>query len=115
VSAFPVRGRGAPTDRDAPRLTQQPAAPSERRARWEVRAAQWRARELAEAAFGEVSRSSLLGLRVDGGLRGLLHLEVPWSGPEQHGVREARFLEATQRDPILSNVRLVYVIGPTPR
>lgn len=111
MSAFPIRGRAQPIERDAPRLTQRPAAPAERRARWEVRAAQWRARELAEAAFGEVSDSRLLGLRVEGGLRGLLRLEVPWTGHEQHSAREARFLEATERDPILSNVRLVYVIG----
>ena len=43
--------RGA--EPEHPRLHQEPMSPAQRRARWEVRAAQWRARELAEHAKKE--------------------------------------------------------------
>ncbi len=97
---------------DHPTLRQRPFSPAEIRARWEVRAAQWRAHELAELVFGSVSAVGLSGIRGDGTLRGLLRLEVPFAGLEAHREREARFLSAVEADPLLSGVRLVYVIGP---
>ena len=93
-------------------LGQRPLSPAERRARWEVRAAQWRAREIAEAIFGRVSSTSLLGMRAEGGLRGLLRMDVPFDDLGLHRAREARFLSAAGTDPILSRVGLVYVLGP---
>ena len=85
---------------------------AEIRARWEVRAAQWRARELAEFVFGSVSAMGLSGIRGEGVLRGLLSLQVPFAGLEDHRQREARFLSAVAADPVLAGVALVYVIGP---
>jgi hypothetical protein len=84
----------------------------ERMGRWEVRAAHWRALELANAAFGGPVRSSLLGLRHRGPMRGLLRLDVPWEGLELHREREAVFLSMAGADPLLSRVPLVYVLGP---
>jgi hypothetical protein len=84
----------------------------ERRSRWAVRAAQWRARELAEIVFGGVTRSSLIGMRLGGAARGLLQLDVPFEDLDTHRAREARFLAAAGADPVLSQVPLVYVIGP---
>ena len=95
-----------------PRLQQGPRALAERRARWQVRAAQWRAREIAEAVFGEVAASSLLNLRPTGALRGLLALEVPFESLDAHRERESTFLAAVETDPILTRVPLVYVFAP---
>ena len=76
-----------------------------------MRAAEWRARELAETVFGRVAGASLLGLRLGGELRGLLHLEVPFVDLDVHRDRERRFLAAAADDPILTQVPLVYVFG----
>lgn len=112
MSAFlPALPPGADPDRDAPRLQQRPLTPAERRARWEVRAAQWRARELAERVFGDVLAMGMTGIRADGPLRGLMRLDVPFDDLDDHRVREERFLAAAETDPVLANVRLVYVFG----
>ena len=95
-----------------PRLLQRPLSQAELRARWEVRAAQWRARELAELVFGKVTDTRLTSLRPGGPIRGLLRLGVPFEGLETHGEREARFMAAVEADPVLSRVRLVYVMAP---
>jgi hypothetical protein len=113
MSVFPESsaGHGVP-EPEHPRLQQRPYSLAERRARWEVRAAQWRARELAEAVFGEVTDSSLVSLRPSGALRGLLHLEVPFQDLATHRERESRFMAAVERDPVLACVPLVYVMAP---
>lgn len=113
MSAFlPRIAEGALPEPEHTRLQVHPLSLAERRARWEVRAAQWRARELAETVFGGVGEAVLTGLRSGGTLRGLLNLEVPFTDLASHRVREARFLAAVAADPVLSRVRLVYVIGP---
>lgn len=104
---------GSAPERDHPRLLQRPLSLSERRARWEVRAAQWRAREIAEAVFGGVGESGLMGLRPEGPLRGLLRMEVPFADLDIHGAKEARFLAAVEADPLLGRVPLVYVFAPS--
>lgn len=111
-SLLPTRWPGSGPERDHPRLHQEPFAPAELRARWEVRAAQWRARELAEAIFGRVRSASLLGLRPHGLLRGLLQLEVPFEDLDDHLARERSFLTAAGADPVLAQVPLVYVFEP---
>ena len=113
MTAFlPRTATGSAIQPDHPRLCSRPPSLSEQRARWEVRAAQWRAREIAEIVFGRVAHAALLGLRPDGPLRGLLHLEVPFCGLDDHLEREARFLAAAAADPILERIRFVYVFGP---
>lgn len=104
-----VPGSDAP---DHPRLHQEPLSPAEQRARWQVRAAQWRAYELACHVFGAVSDVGLIGMRREGSMRGLLRLDVPFSDVDLHREREARFMAAVGADPLLSSVPLVYVIGP---
>lgn len=112
MSAFlPSRASGVFDDRDDPRLQQRPLTPAEQRARWEVRAAQWRARELAEDVFGDVTDMSLTGMRADGILRGLMRLDVPFDDLGEHEARQERFMAAAARDPLLASVRLVYVFG----
>lgn len=112
MTAFlPSRPPGVGPDRDAPRLQQRPLTPAERRARWEVRAAQWRARELAEDVFGEVTEMVVSGIRAEGPLRGLLQLKVPFDDLGNHRAREERFMAAASSDPLLATVRLVYVFG----
>lgn len=108
----PVTHRSLP-EPDHPRLLQRPHSLVERRARWEVRAAQWRARELAEVVFGDVTDTSLLSLRPHGPLRGLLQLDVPFEDVEAHRAREARFMAAVEADPVLARIRLVYVLAPS--
>lgn len=113
MSAFlpPKAGSGLP-EPEHPSLHQRPLTEAERRARWEVRAAQWRARAIAELVFGRVGESALVATKVGGALRGLLRLEVPFAGLPQHREREARFLAAVEADPVLTHVPLVYVLGP---
>lgn len=84
----------------------------ERRRRWEVRAAHWRAHALAEEVFGSAVRTRLEGLRTGGELRGLLRLEVGFRDLDEHRRAEARFLSAAGGDPLLSTVPLLYVVGP---
>lgn len=113
MSLIPEPARpGAMPDPEHPRLLQRPLSLAERRARWEVRAAQWRAREIAEAVFGDVGESALVSLRPTGPLRGLLRLEVPFVDFEAHAERERRFLAAVEADPVLERVPLVFVIDP---
>lgn len=112
MSLLPARPDRHGPEPDHPRLHQRPPSRAERRARWEVRAAQWRARELAEGIFGAVSEMGLVGVRAGGPFRGLLRLAVPFADLDAHRVREARFLAAAASDPILSLVPLLYVIGP---
>lgn len=111
-TVLPSRPPGSDSEREHPRLHQRPLSRAEQRALWEVRAAQWRARELAEAVFGAVGRTGVIGMRSDGPLRGLMRLDVPFDDLEVHRVREERFMAAVESDPLLANVHLVYVIGP---
>jgi hypothetical protein len=97
---------------DHPRLLQRPHSVAEQRARWEVRAAQWHATELAEIVFGGAGDSSLLSLQPHGTLRGLLRLRVPFINLAVYRDRESQLLAAVEADPILTRVRLVYVIAP---
>ena len=116
MSAFlPAHYGQGDGDPEHPRLQQEPASPAEQRARWEVRAAQWRAHELAHVVFGAVSDVGMISMRRGGDMRGLLRLEVPFDDLEAHRAREARFMAAVSMDPLLSTVPLVYVIGPDAR
>ncbi|MDZ7779924.1 MAG: hypothetical protein U5R14_08320 [Gemmatimonadota bacterium] len=112
MSGFvPMEGRGAPTDPEHPHLLEIRHDREELRARWAVRAAQWRAWELAEAVFGGVADSSLHAPRSAGPARGLLVLEVPFVDLDRHRELEARFMAAAVADPVLAQVPLVYVFG----
>lgn len=110
---IPLRPSGGDERSDVPeprlagQLTQE-----QRVGRWEVRAAQWRALELAHAAFGPGVKSSLMGLRVDGGIRGLLKLDVPFQEIETHRERERAFLGMVHADPLMARVPLLFVVGP---
>jgi|GEM_PF-976655 hypothetical protein len=114
MSAFlPKRVSQGIPEPDHPKLQQEPASPAEQRARWQVRAAQWRAHELAHLVFGGVSDMGLIGMRLGGEMRGLLRLDVPFDDLDLHRDREARFMAAVATDPLLSSVPLLYVIGPS--
>lgn len=112
-SLVPLRpdGGGERSDRpDAPlqeRLTEE-----ERLGRIEVRAAQWKAVELARMVFGRDVGVAMVGLRTRGPLRGLLRLDVPFETLERHREREGVFLSLVGQDPLLARVPLVYILGP---
>lgn len=108
-ASLPTPARGFEPDADHARLQQRPLSPAEQRARWEVHAAHWRARALAETVFGRVASSRLTGIRANGPLRGLVRLDVPVSDLTLQRDRESRFLAAVESDPLLSHIRLVYV------
>lgn len=103
-----------PLEDDGPYATQLERSLfiEERLQRWEVRAAQWRAHELAQSAFGAGVHMSMTGLRHNGSLRGLLRLDVPFEDLETHLDREARFMASVSLDPVLTRVPLLYVVGP---
>jgi hypothetical protein len=81
---------------------------------WELRAAQWRAWVLAEAAFGSRVRVSLAGRRGAMGFRGHLTLDVPFHDLGEHRRRESLFLAWAGRDPVLARVPLLFVFQPSP-
>jgi hypothetical protein len=81
---------------------------------WEVRSAQWRAWTLAEAAFGASVRVHLTGRTAYRGIRGLLTVTVPFRDLEDHRGRESVFLSWASRDPILTQVPLIFVFQPDP-
>lgn len=89
----------------------RPEGRAEAVARWRVRAAEWRAAEVAEAVFGGRVVPRLTGL---GGsdFQGLLELEVPFRDLAKHRRAESRFLAAAARDPLLSAVPLVVTFAP---
>ena len=112
-SLIPLRpdGGGERSDRpDAP--LQEHLSEEERLGRIEVRAAQWKALELARAVFGENVGMAMIGLRHRGPLRGLLRLDVPFDSLERHRERQDVFLSLVGQDPLLARVPLVYVVGP---
>jgi hypothetical protein len=80
--------------------------------RWEARAAQWRARELAESVFGGQVNARLSGRAGRQPFRGLLHLEVPFSDLATHRALEAVFLSCASQDAVLGRIPLVFVLGP---
>jgi hypothetical protein len=81
---------------------------------WRVRAAQWRAWALAEAAFGEGVRTALTGRGGYPSFRGLLTLTVPFRGMEDHRDRESLFMAWVSRDPVLARVPFVFLFQPEP-
>lgn len=113
MSLIPLRPGGGGERSDVPD-TLLPGLPTlaESRARWEVRAAQWRALELASAVFGPGVRGTLTGVRSEGRLRGLLRLDVPFDSLEAHKAREERFLGMVADDPLMTRVPLLFVVGP---
>lgn len=110
-ASLPTRQGGFEPEADHARLLQRPPSPAERRARWEVHAAHWRARALAETVFGSVASSRLTAIRASGPLRGLVRLDVPVPDLVSHHDRESRFAAAVEADPLLARIPLVYVFG----
>lgn len=84
------------------------------RDRWERRAGQWRAVELARAVFGDEARGRLEGFPPRGGFRGLLELEVPFASLDEHRELEGIFLRLAGEDPVLERVPLVFAFVPVP-
>lgn len=79
---------------------------------WELRSAQWRAWDLAQAAFGPEVSVTLSGGSGYPGFRGFLHLAVPFADLRDHESRESLFLAWARRDPVLRQVPLVFVFEP---
>jgi hypothetical protein len=69
--------------------------------RWQARAAQWRARALAEVVFEGDVDACLAGQGVRG----------PFRGFGEHREREGRFLAAAGRDPLLTRIPFLFVFG----
>jgi hypothetical protein len=84
------------------------------RERWEVRAAEWTVLELARHVFGEGASVRLARYPARGPFRGLLSVEVPFQGLDDHREREERFLSLVRGDAILDRVPLVFVFDPFP-
>lgn len=115
MSAFlPERPGGWGEEHPWAPLVERRLTREERRSRWAVHAARWRAVELAESVFGDVARSVIVSIRLEGPARGLLELDVPFRDLETHQELEARFLAAATADPVLSQIPLVYVFGAAP-
>lgn len=79
------------------------------RFRWSLRAAQWRALEIARAVFGPDAGARLDSYGPGGGFDGLVHLRVPFHGLDDHLSREACFTRLAGADEVLARVPLVFV------
>jgi len=101
-------GGSAPHGLVDPRLDRQG-----HRARWAAQAARWRATELALLFFGSEARVRMEGSPGRPGLQGILHLEVPFAGLDDHRTREAGFLSSVGVDELLRAVPLLFVFGVT--
>lgn len=96
---------------------------AEQRRAWRVRAAEYRARALAELVFGDDVPTRLTGgsappvpgAEGDGGsFQGMISLDVPFVDLDVHRHRERLFRAWAARDPVLSRVPLVFVFRPRP-
>jgi len=96
---------------------------SEQRRAWRVRAAEYRARALAELVFGGDVPTRLTGGPAGpmrggpdetGGFQGMVSLDVPFVDLDVHRRRERLFRASAARDPVLSRVPLVFVFRPRP-
>ena len=109
---IPTRPWGGDERSDRPETQLQGVrTEAEARGRWEVRAAQFRALELARETFGHATRGAMVALRHQGDIRGLMRLDVPFEDLEGHRRREAAFLSLAADDPLLNRIPIVYVLG----
>lgn len=112
MSAFlPAAPRRTENDREGTTLLDLRRQRAWVEQRWQLRAAQWRAMDLAESVFGGRVRVHVDGALLEGPFRALLHIEVPFEGLRAHREREAVFTSAAGRDPVLTRVPLVYVFS----
>jgi hypothetical protein len=81
---------------------------------WELRAAQWKARFLAEMAFEDEVDVRLVGRPGYPSFRGLLYLTVPFRDLADHEQRQTLLMRWVGHDPVLSRVPLVFVFEPRP-
>ncbi len=84
------------------------------RFRWSLRAAQWRALEIARAVFGQEAEARLASYGRGGGFDGLLYLRVPFHGLDDHLSREHRFTWLAGADEVLEQVPLIFVFEAVP-
>ncbi len=84
------------------------------RQRWSIRAAQWRALELARSVFGESASLHSGGFPPRGAFQGLVHLAVPFRTMDEHRDGESRFVALASADELLGSVPLVFVFDPVP-
>ena len=111
-SLVPHRPSGLPPEPESPRLLHEVLGDEERRLRWAVRAAYWKAHALAREVFSGEVETRLVGMRTRGELHGILQVDVPFRDLETHREAEARFLAAAGSDPLLASVPLLYAVGP---
>lgn len=90
------------------------SARQEARHRWERRAAQWAALVLAQEVFGESTEARLAPYPAREGIQGLLSLDVPFHALADHRRREVIFLSLASRDPVLRQVKMLFVFEPRP-
>jgi hypothetical protein len=111
---LPSRPGPAPGDGDPIEL-HLPSDRAESLRRWELRAAEWRAVVIAEAAFGGPVEPRLLGAGSAAGFRGLVELRVPFEDLGSHREAEDRFLAWARRDELLGRLPLIVVFTPRVR
>lgn len=87
---------------------------AEDQARWQLRAAQLSALELAQEIFGPEATTSVLPWGARPPMGGGLTLRVPFRGIDDHRTREALFLALARLDPVLSSAPFLFVFQPEP-
>lgn len=77
--------------------------------------ARWRAAELAAEIFGTPLDHRMSRGVGGGGFRGVLELEVPFHGLDDHREKEALFVAAARSDEVLGRMPLLYLFAPAAR
>lgn len=111
---FPHRPAELPGGPHPSGTTDPRLARENRRTRWELAAARWRAHELARLVFGAETCVRVGSTAATSGFRGLLHLEVPFRDLEAHRARERLFVHHAGGDDLLRRVPFIFVFMPLP-
>jgi len=94
--------------------TVDPRTERDVRHEWVRQTARWRAMAIARAVFGGDCPTRFARFPRTAVFEGVLELEVPFVGPDDHFRREAVFRACLERDPVLGSLSLLFVFRPRP-
>ena len=92
--------------------TVDPRVDRDVRHEWLRQTARWRAMDIARAVFGGECATRFGAFPSTGVFEGLLEIDVPFAGPDDHFQREAIFRACVRRDPVLGQMPLIFAFRP---
>jgi len=94
--------------------TVDPRVDRDVRHEWLRQTARWRTMAIAQAVFGGDCTTRFGSFPSTGVFEGLLEIEVPFAGPDDHFRREDVFRACVASDPVLGPLPLLFVFRPRP-